>query len=115
MLRTILADPFGPLAPATLLAAIHALQAVLQTCWMRIPDSPWQDEIIDALSLCWLAVHDQAATPPNSIPSELCKTSAMLAAVLKRRDIDFADVVLPLLQSEPALFDLFAPSPPLKS
>ncbi|KAK0743712.1 hypothetical protein B0T18DRAFT_189408 [Schizothecium vesticola] len=110
MLSTILSNPFGPAAPATLLAAIKALQAVLQTCWPRIPTSPWQDEIINALSLCWLAACDQA-TRPGTILSELSATGAMLAAVLRTQGVELADVVAPLVQKEPLLAALFASSP----
>ena len=110
MLSTILSDPFGPAAPATLLAAIKAVQAVLQTCWPRIPTSPWQDEIINALSLCWLAACDQT-TRPGIILSELSATGAVLAAVLRTQGVELADVVAPLVQKEPLLTALFASSP----
>lgn len=111
MLSTILSDPFAPAAPTTLLAAIKALQAVLQTCWPRVPNSPWQDEIVNALSLCWLAACDQTTTTrPSIILSELSATGAMLAAVLRTQDVDLANVVAPLVQKEPLLAGLFASS-----
>jgi hypothetical protein len=110
MLSTILSDPFAPAAPATLLAAVKALQAVLQTCWPRIPNSPWQDEIINALTLCWLAACDQT-TRPSAILSELSATGAMLSAVLRTKGVNLADVVAPLVQKEPPLAALFASSP----
>lgn len=114
MLSTILSDPFAPAAPTTLLAAIKALQAVLQTCWPRIPNSPWQDEIVNALSLCWLATCDQnTSTRSSGILSELSATGAMLAAVVRTQDVELADVVRPLVEKEPllaGLFDSFSPS-----
>lgn len=108
MLSTILSDPFAPAAPTTLLAAINTLQAVLQTCWPRIPNSPWQDEIVNALSLCWLAACDQTTTTrPSAFLSELSATGAMLAAVLRTQDVELADVVRPLVEKEPLLAKLY--------
>lgn len=113
MLSTIISDPFAPAAPTTLLAAIKALQAVLQTCWPRIPNSPWQDEIVNALSLCWLVTCDQITTTrPSTILSELSATGAMLAAVLRTQDIELADVVRPLVEKEPMLAELLDSSSP---
>jgi hypothetical protein len=122
MLSTIMTDPFAPAAPATLLAAIRALQATLANCWPRIPGSPWQDEIINALVLCWLHVaeHEQPATGHASIAGELyariepelLTSSKALAAVLKTAEggaaTDLATHVAPLLEKEPRLAKLFA-------
>lgn len=125
MLSTIMTDPFAPVAPATLLAAIKALQAVLANCWPRIPGSPWQDEIINALVLCWLHVaeHDRPATGNAAmaakaeklyaqIEQELLTSSKALAAVLKTAEggaaTDLASHVAPLLEKEPRLAKLFA-------
>lgn len=108
MLSAILTDPFGPSAPETLLAAVKALQAVLTNCWPRIPDSPWQDEIINALVLCWLHVLEQEGEEdkvssgkgrpggeekmptPGLVKGELRITARALAAVLKtaRKPVD---------------------------
>jgi hypothetical protein len=119
MLSTIMTDPFAPAAPSTLLAAIKALQAVLANCWPRIPGSPWQDEIINALVLCWLHVaeHEQPATGRTEIADyaqiepELLTSSKALAAVLKTAEggaaTDLATHVAPLLEKEPRLAKLF--------
>jgi hypothetical protein len=119
MLSTIMTDPFAPAAPSTLLAAIRALQAVLANCWPRIPGSPWQDEIINALVLCWLHVaeHEQPATGRAAIADyaqikpELLTSSKALAAVLKTAEggaaTDLATHVAPLLEKEPRLAKLF--------
>ncbi|KAH6635214.1 hypothetical protein B0J18DRAFT_472244 [Chaetomium sp. MPI-SDFR-AT-0129] len=109
MLSAILTDPFGPSAPETLLAAVKALQAVLTNCWPRIPGSPWQDEIINALVLCWLHVLEQEGEEDKVsseqerprgeesknrrfglVKKELRLTARALAAVLKtaRKQVD---------------------------
>jgi hypothetical protein len=110
MLSTIMTDPFGPVSPATLLSAIKALQAVLANCWPRIPASPWQDEIINALVLCWLhlAEHDDQSDAHNLIKQELLISTKALAAVLKAGDIDLDSHVAPLVAKEPQLARLFS-------
>jgi len=118
MLSSIMTDPFAPVAPATLLAAIKALQAVLANCWPRIPGSPWQDEIINALVLCWLHVaeHEHPATDKayTQIEQELLTSSKALAAVLKSATGDdkaqatsLSTHVAPLVAKDPRLAALF--------
>jgi hypothetical protein len=121
MLSTIMTDPFAPVAPATLLSAIKALQAVLANCWPRIPGSPWQDEIINALVLCWLHVaeHEHPGTDKlyTEIEQELVTSSKALAAVLKTASgdgegatLDLSSHVAPLVAKEPRLAKLFPPN-----
>lgn len=113
MLSTIMTDPFAPLAPATLLSAIKALQAVLATCWPRIPASPWQDEIVNALVLCWLHLpsgQDDTAggSRADVLERELLTSARALAAVLKIGGVDLAAHVAPLVAKEPSLERLFS-------
>ena len=113
MLSTIMADPFAPVAPTTLLSAVKALQAVLANCWPRIHGSPWQDEIINALVLCWLHLAEYTNRPDADkthgvIKQELLISAKALAAVLKTGNIDLASHVAPLVEKEPALAELFA-------
>lgn len=120
MLSTIMTDPFAPAAPEMLLSAIKALQAVLTNCWPRIPYSPWQDEIINALVLSWLhlAEHSHAATDKTytSLQQELLISSRALAAVLKTAGgetagaIDLSSHVAPLVEKDPRLAALFPSS-----
>ncbi|KAK4146701.1 uncharacterized protein C8A04DRAFT_34607 [Dichotomopilus funicola] len=119
MLSAILTDPFGPSAPETLLAAVKALQAVLTNCWPRILGSPWQDEIINALVLCWLHVLEQEGEEDK----ELRLTARAVAAVLKtaRKQVDggedgkgnvetdLGSYVAPLVAKDPRLTGLFGP------
>lgn len=119
MLSSITTDPFAPASPTTLLAAIKALQAVLANCWPRIPGSPWQDEIINDLVLCWLHLDEHNrpgdAEIYNTIEQELITSARALAAVLKTGSgpgnsegaIDLASHVAPLLAKEPRLARLF--------
>jgi hypothetical protein len=117
MLSTIMTDPFAPVAPATLLSAIKALQAVLTNCWPRIPHSPWQDEIINALVLSWLhlAEHSHAATDKTyaRLRQELLTSSRALAAVLKTTGgeaaeaVELSSHVAPLVEKDPRLAALF--------
>jgi hypothetical protein len=123
-------DPFAPVAPPTLLAAIKALQAVLANCWPRIPASPWQNEIINALVLSWmhLVEHEYSGTKHNENPAwlqkkdkaaynlieqELITSVRALSTVLKTAEdgaIDLSAHVAPLVEKEPRLRELFSPS-----
>jgi hypothetical protein len=134
MLTTILSDPFASsAAPATLLSAIKTLQSVLANCWPRIiitpstlPDhpesqSPWRDEIIQALVLCWLNLpshqdgKQQQQQRQNEeaiarLKQELIKCSQCLDAVIKanNNNVLLPDLVAPLVTKEPSLGELFS-------
>jgi len=140
MLTTILSDPFASsAAPVTLLSAIKTLQSVLANCWPRIittttstlPDhpqsqsqSPWRDEIIQALVLCWLNLpshqdgkqqqrrqqQQQNAEAIARLKQELIKCSQCLDAVIKanNNNILLPDLVAPLVTKEPSLAELFS-------
>ncbi|EAA32531.3 hypothetical protein GE21DRAFT_6288 [Neurospora crassa] len=116
MLSTILTDPFAFLHPPTLLSAIKALQVVLATCWPRIPNSPWQGEIINSLVLCWLNLHasDSVEDTFPAIRQALIHTADALAAVLAteveegKPAISLSEVVEPLVAKEPCLSQLFS-------
>ena len=139
MLTTILSDPFASsAAPATLFSAIKTLQSVLANCWPRIiittstlPDhpqsqsqSPWRDEIIQALVLCWLNLpsdQDGKRQQQNEeaiarLKQELIKCSQCLDAVIKannnndnnNNNVLLPDLVAPLVTKEPSLAELFS-------
>ncbi|KAL2023969.1 hypothetical protein VTK56DRAFT_204 [Thermocarpiscus australiensis] len=110
MLSAIMTEPFATAAPDTLLSAVRALQAVLANCWPRIPASPWQDEIINALVLCWLhlADHDRPDPSLNLLEQELLTSAKVLAAVLKTGEINLTEHVAPLVTKEPASGRLFS-------
>ncbi|KAI5923667.1 hypothetical protein F4810DRAFT_202296 [Camillea tinctor] len=114
MTSEILTDPFGTKHPPSLLAATHLLQAILRSCWPRIPGRC--NEIIRTLMLSWLNIaddEDDAAFQNNGSPSpadlraELTKTAQMLSAIMKAAGVDMSERVGPLIEKEPQLSALF--------
>ncbi|KAK3323541.1 hypothetical protein B0T19DRAFT_207757 [Cercophora scortea] len=110
MLTGILTDPFAPLSPATLISAIKALEAVLANCWPRIPQTPWQDEIINGLVVCWLNLVELETKGPQDklVREALIHLTKVLAAVLKTRDIKLSNEVAPLVANQHSLKTLFS-------
>ncbi|KAK4215666.1 mitochondrial CCA tRNA nucleotidyltransferase [Rhypophila decipiens] len=134
MISTIMTNPFAPLSPSTLVAAIKALQATLATCWPRLCASPWQDEILNALVICWLNVHDFEHDEPQpktsnqtaDIKQQLKVSASALNAVLKTRagaaatsdqqqdeqaEDPLDEIISPLVSKEPLLAPLFSHPP----
>ncbi|KAI1635608.1 hypothetical protein F4809DRAFT_663900 [Biscogniauxia mediterranea] len=112
MTSEILTDPFGTKHPPSLLAAVQLLQAILRSCWPRIPGR--ENEIIKTLMLCWLNIDDdEEAFPGDGQPSpadlkaELTKTAQMLSAIMKAARVDMSERVGPLIEKEPQLSALF--------
>ncbi|KAI2619215.1 hypothetical protein GGR54DRAFT_647913 [Hypoxylon sp. NC1633] len=110
MVSEIMADPFGTKHPPTLHSALNLLQAILSACWPRIPHHC--DEIIKALTLCWLNIDDEEsfqAGDPNAtaLKARLAETADMLSAVMRAADIDLHDRVEMLVEREPQLSKLF--------
>ncbi|RYP25512.1 hypothetical protein DL768_011476 [Monosporascus sp. mg162] len=106
----IMTDPFATQHPPSLLSAIRLLQAILSTCWPRIPH--YCNEIIKALMLCWLNIEEEDAFPdgdlsPASLKSELTKAADMLSAVMQAAKMDMEERVAPLVEKEPQLRELF--------
>ncbi|RYP02589.1 hypothetical protein DL764_005715 [Monosporascus ibericus] len=106
----IMTDPFGTQHPPSLLSAIRLLQAIMSTCWPRIPH--YCNEIIKALMLCWLNIDEEDAFPdgnlgPASLKSELTKAADMLSAVMQGAKMDIEERVAPLVEKEPQLGELF--------
>ncbi|KAK0722163.1 hypothetical protein B0T26DRAFT_205586 [Lasiosphaeria miniovina] len=120
LLSGIMTDPFAPVSPATLLSAIQALEAVLANCWPKIPVSPWEDEIITALAVCWLNWNDDdtpgaaVTARGGQVEQELIKLAQALGAVLEsgsktetNSPADLYERVAPLVAKEPSLDRLF--------
>ncbi|KAI1485106.1 hypothetical protein F5X96DRAFT_674948 [Biscogniauxia mediterranea] len=113
MTSEILTDPFGTKHPPSLLTAVRLLQAILRSCWPRIPGRG--NEIIKTLMLCWLNIDDdeEAFFPGDGQPSpadlraELAKTAQMLSAIMKAAGVDMSERVGPLIAKEPQLSALF--------
>ncbi|KAI0817988.1 hypothetical protein GGR55DRAFT_50915 [Xylaria sp. FL0064] len=110
MISEILVDPFGTKYPPTLLSATYLLQAVLQTCWPRIPH--YCNEIIKIAMLCWLNIEDEDSFLANEqaktdLKQQLMKTVEMLSAIMTAAKLDMSDRVCPLVTKDPQLRTLF--------
>lgn len=110
----VLSNPFAALAPATLAAAITGLQAVIANCWPRLSTPAYQDELIKALVVCYLTVHDeqdQLGVQFPVIDAELIKTASMLTVAARGTGgegvQDLADKAAVLVAREPLLAGLF--------
>ncbi|POS74135.1 hypothetical protein DHEL01_v207469 [Diaporthe helianthi] len=110
----VLSNPFAALAPATLSAAIQGLQAVIANCWPRLSIPAYQDELIKALVVCYMTVHDerdQLGERFAELDVELVKTASMLTVAAKgtagKGAEDLADKAALLVSKEPLLAGLF--------
>ncbi|KAK7715056.1 CCA tRNA nucleotidyltransferase, mitochondrial [Diaporthe eres] len=110
----VLSNPFAALAPATLCAAIRGLQAIIANCWPRLSTPAYQDELIKALVVCYLTVHDeqdQLGARFEAINAELVKTASMLTVAARGAGgeavQDLADKAALLVSKEPLLAGLF--------
>ena len=109
MTCAILAEPFGTTHPPMLHSAIAVLQALLRTCWPRVPH--YCNDIVRGLMLCWLNVEEEeeeeGSFPAAELKAELVKTADMLAAVMQAADDDMDERVATLVKAEPGLLELF--------
>lgn len=110
----VLSNPFAALAPTTLSAAIECLQAVIANCWPRLSTSAYQDELIKALVVCYLTVHDerdQLGERFAALDAELVKTASMLTVAVRGAGgegvQDLGDKAALLISKEPLLAGLF--------
>lgn len=110
----VLSTPFAALAPATLSAAIAGLQAIIANCWPRLSTPAYQDELIKALVVCYLTVHDeqdQLGAQFAGIDAELVKSASMLTVAARGAGgegvQDLADKAAVLVAREPLLAGLF--------
>ncbi|TGJ82572.1 hypothetical protein E0Z10_g6190 [Xylaria hypoxylon] len=110
MISEVLVDPFGTQYPPILLSATRLLQAVLQTCWPRIPH--YCNEIIKIAMLSWLNIEDEDSFPPHKptkaeLKQQLTRTVEILSAVMAAAKLDMSDRVHPLVAQDPQLRSLF--------
>ncbi|KAL1869902.1 hypothetical protein Daus18300_005363 [Diaporthe australafricana] len=110
----VMSNPFAALAPSTLTAAIEGLQAIIANCWPRLSTPAYQDELIKALVVCYLTVHDereQLGTRFAAIDAELVKTASMLIVATRGSGgegvQDLGDKAAVLIEKEPLLAGLF--------
>lgn len=110
----VMSNPFAALAPSTLTAAIEGLQAIIANCWPRLSTPAYQDELIKALVVCYLTVHDereQLGTRFAAIDAGLVKTASMLIVATRGAGgegvQDLGDKAAMLIAKEPLLAGLF--------
>lgn len=106
MISEIATDPFGTKYPPALFAALQLLQAIMRSCWPRIP--VYCNEIIRILTVCYLNVEeDEDFSGKDQLKGELQKTARFLAAVMKSQDANLPKRVAMLIEKEPSLHQLF--------
>ena len=115
MVCAILAEPFGTKHPPMLYSAIALLQAILRTCWPRMPH--YCNDVVQGLMLCWLNVEEEDSFPADGnglgsaeLQAELVKAANMLAAVMEAVGDDMDERVSFLIKAEPELAQLFRPA-----
>ena len=112
MTCAILAEPFGTTHPPMLQSATAVLQALLRTCWPRVPH--YCNDIVRGLMLCWLNVEEEyeeeGSFPAAELKAELVKAADMLAAVMQAVDDNMDERVATLVKAEPGLLELFRPA-----
>jgi len=106
MFSATMTDPFVMSYPPTLAATILALQETLSSCWPRISNTPWQEEILKILVVCWLNVREDQKES-SDIDAALVKTASVLFAVMEAGKVDVSARVGPLLAKEPGLRAMF--------
>ncbi|KAI0553635.1 hypothetical protein F4679DRAFT_429842 [Xylaria curta] len=110
MISEILVDPFGTQYPPALLSAIYLLQAVLRTCWPRVPH--YCNEIIKITMLAWLNIDEDDSLSTKEptkteLKRQLSKTVEILSAITTAAKLDMSDRVRPLVAKDPQLRHLF--------
>lgn len=111
----IMTNPFATLTPGTLQMAVWCLEQILLNCWPRLSmaASPYQDEIIKTLAICFLNLHDdktEANKELGSIKSSLIHTASVFSNAVKKggnEGTSLKDKVAPLITKEPILAELF--------
>lgn len=106
----VLTEPFATASPKLLELVCTSLVAILSTCWPRLDQPTYQDELVKALVLCFLNVHDNLATNGDlkRIRSKLLILGRMLYTIGKNsHGTRLADQVAPLIAKESLLRELF--------
>lgn len=104
----VLSDPFSTAAPELQRLATKSLGIVIANCWPRLTQPPYQDEIIKALVICFLNTHDDLASNSklNHTQDWLTRLATMLIVTAGDEE-GLRDKVMPLVEKEPVLADLF--------
>ncbi|KAL1902279.1 hypothetical protein Sste5346_001255 [Sporothrix stenoceras] len=113
MYAAILMDPFAMRYKPAVAAAIDTLQTTLTNCWPRLAKTPWQEETLKMLMLCWLHVEEDEGTKIKDrketvdLKVQLVRAADTLLAIMKAAGVDLKTAVGPLVASEKHLQPLF--------
>ncbi|KAH7171548.1 tRNA nucleotidyltransferase [Dactylonectria macrodidyma] len=113
MISSVMEDPFAMVYPCAILAASKTLGAIIATCWPRVKEIDNFEQIIHALSLCWLSVCEVSSSPKrdgdviNAISFELIQTSNMLQTLWAQSHSEPLEELGEVLGREPRLAQLF--------
>ncbi|KJR87899.1 uncharacterized protein SPSK_07245 [Sporothrix schenckii 1099-18] len=116
MYAAVLTDPFAMRYKPAVAATLDALQTTLTMCWPRLVRTPWQEETLKMLMLCWLHVveeEDGQGTKVNDkketagLKVQLVRAANTLLAIFKAAGVDINAAVRPLVESENRLVPLF--------
>ncbi|OAA68345.1 hypothetical protein SPI_00540 [Niveomyces insectorum RCEF 264] len=115
MYASIMTDPFAMRYKPAVVAATDALQTTMVNCWPRMADTPWQEEIIKMLMLCWLNVQEdhggeerrREKEDNKDLSARLVRAADTLLAIMRAADVNVAAKIGPLIAKEPRLADLF--------
>lgn len=112
MLTTILSDPFIVARPECVQAASQALSTVLLNCWSRVADPAHSNEVLRAVSVCWLNLKDIQGVPQDKAPQDafvaLASMARLLSTIFKSAGISPRQQFAPLCDVEPRLSGLFS-------
>ncbi|PSS02219.1 hypothetical protein BD289DRAFT_254770 [Coniella lustricola] len=106
----IMTNPFAPLAPDTLRAALESLHAILTNCWPRLSTPAYQDELIKMLVVCFINIEEESKDDLVDIKKSIIKTAAIFMTASKTADKGGDNLnakVKPLIAQEPLLAALF--------
>lgn len=111
MFSEILSNPFANHVPRETCRAVVALQTIIKSCWPRLAATPaYQDELIKALVMCYLNMHDDEQASTADVETQLEQAASMLSCAMKSSGNEgpaLKDKVSPLIAREPVLTNLF--------
>lgn len=102
--------------PASLIAAAQGLKATMRNCWPRITTPEHQGEILKALTVGWLSLHEDDASPRDGqrqkladeeLRAELTEAARMLFAISAAAGVDLSSETSQLCAKDSSLGALF--------
>lgn len=106
----LLTDPFAELAdPADLWGVIDSLEWIIQTCWPRLSRNDYQDQIINAIVVCFLRTYKKEPVPDYDFKSKLSNVASMVTKVVSYAGDGgkLKGNIASLVAQEPKLAELF--------